>query len=168
MKPRLVALILLMTLVALPLFSSDPFTVASEREFQTLLPVDEEAIKEAFNRYEHALESLSPREMLPSCHLPLMFVSSKGVRVMTSSEDVDAFFEEMVATLKARRYARTEVTDFRVKQMSTGIALVIVSRIRYNGRGERLEWVGETYTFRKTDDGWKIVVAAVHNPITGV
>jgi len=158
-------LVLIVTLLAMPLYSSDPFTVSSEREFQTLLPVDEEAIKGAFNRYELALESLSPREMLPYCHLPLMFVSSRGVRVMTSSTDVDTFLAETVAMLKARRYARSEVTDLRVKQMSRGIALVIVSRIHYNAQGERLEWVGETYTFRKTTDGWKIVVAAVHNPI---
>lgn len=165
---KLTGLICAVSLVAMPLSSSDPFAVASAREFQTLLPVDEEAIKEAFNRYERALESLNPREMLPYCHLPLMFVSSRGVRVMTSSTDVDAFLADMVETLKARSYARSEVTDFRVKQMSTGIALVIVSRIRYNAQGERLDWVGETYTFRKTPDGWKIVVAAVHNPITGV
>ena len=78
-----------------------------------------------------------------------MFVSSRGVRVMTSSTDVDAFLADMVETLKARSYARSEVTDFRVKQMSSGIALVIVSRIRYTAHGDRL-------------------VAAVHNPITPV
>jgi ketosteroid isomerase-like protein len=164
MKPRLA--LILITLVAVPLFSSDPFAIAAEREFQALLPVDEEAIKGTFNNYELALESLNASAMLPHCHLPFMFVSSKGVRVMTSPADVNAFLAEMVKTLRNRSYARSEVTDLRVKQMSRGIALVIVSRIRYNTEGERLEWVGETYTFRKTTDGWKIVVAAVHNPIT--
>jgi hypothetical protein len=25
-------------------------------------------------------------------------------------------------------------------------------------------WLGETYTFRKIDNGWKIVTATVHDP----
>ncbi len=106
--------------------------------------------------------------MRQHCDLPLMFVSTRGVRVMTSASEVDGYFSDTMATLRTRHYARSEVTDFRVKQMSRGIALVIVSRVRYDAEGARLEWVGETFTLRKTASGWKVVVAAAHNPVTGI
>ena len=42
--------------------------------------------------------------------------------------------------------------------------LVSVNRARYKKEGSQLERVGETYTFRKIDNGWKIVTATAHNP----
>jgi hypothetical protein len=36
--------------------------------------------------------------------------------------------------------------------------------VRYNTDGQELERLGETYTLRRTEDGWKIVVAMMHNP----
>ena len=51
-----------------------------------------------------------------------------------------------------------------VKQMSGNTALVSVSRIRYATDGRELERVGETYTLRKAEAGWKIAVAMIHDP----
>jgi ketosteroid isomerase-like protein len=53
-----------------------------------------------------------------------------------------------------------------VKQMGEDIALLSVNRVRYRTDGQELERLGETYTFRKTADGWKIVVATMHDPDT--
>lgn len=152
---------------AVLLLLSDPFAIASAREVP-LMPADEAAITQAYESYSSAFESLEPGVMRQHCDLPLMFVSTRGVRVMSSSDEVDGFFRETMGNLRTRHYARSEVTDLRVKQMSRGIALVIVSRVRYDADGARLEWVGETFTLRKTARGWKVVVAAVHNPVTGM
>jgi len=38
-----------------------------------------------------------------------------------------------------------------------------VSRARYKADGSRLERLGESYTFRQTDSGWKIITATVHD-----
>jgi hypothetical protein len=48
--------------------------------------------------------------------------------------------------------------------MSDCNALVSVGRIRYRTDGSELEQLGETYTLRKVDGDWKIVVAMVHDP----
>jgi ketosteroid isomerase-like protein len=53
-----------------------------------------------------------------------------------------------------------------VKQMGEDIALLSVSRVRYRTDDQELERLGATYTFRKTADGWKIVVATMHDPDT--
>jgi hypothetical protein len=66
--------------------------------------------------------------------------------------------------LKARGYARSELMDFHVKQMSENAALVSVSRARYAIDGRELERLGETYMLRRTEAGWKIAVAMIHDP----
>jgi hypothetical protein len=53
--------------------------------------------------------------------------------------------------LKAHSYARSELTDLRV---------------RYTSDGQELERLVETYTLQRAEDGWKIVVAMIHDPDT--
>ena len=55
------------------------------------------------------------------------------------------------------------MTDLEVSQVSETIAFVSVSRVRYKTDKQELERLGETYTFRKRDDTWKIVAAATHD-----
>jgi len=50
--------------------------------------------------------------------------------------------------------------------MSENTAFVSVRRVRYKTDGQKLERLGETYTLRKTEDGWKIAVAMMHDPDT--
>jgi hypothetical protein len=85
---------------------------------------------------------------------------------MATAADVEALFTQVMAGLKARSYARSELTGLHVKQMSENSALVSVSRVRYKTDGQELERLGETYALRKIDDGWKIVVAMIHDPDT--
>jgi hypothetical protein len=95
-----------------------------------------------------------------------MFISPQGVRVMATAAEVAALFTQVMEGLKARSYARSELTDLHVHQMSENIALVSVSRVRYTTDGQELERLGETYTLRKTEDGWQIAVAMIHDPDT--
>ena len=44
--------------------------------------------------------------------------------------------------------------------------LVSVSRVRYATDGRELERLGETYTLHRTEGGWKIAVAMIHDPDT--
>jgi hypothetical protein len=84
---------------------------------------------------------------------------------MATAAEVAALFTHVMAGLKARGYARSELTDLHVQQMSEHIAFLSVSRVRYKTDGQELERLGETYTFCKTADGWKIVAATMHDPM---
>ena len=131
-----------------------------------LMAGDEVVITQTYTDYVRAFHTLDPQAILPYCHVPCMFISSQGVRVMTTPAELEDFLTRMMAGLKARGYARSEITDLQVKQMSDHVAFLSVSRVRYTTDGQELERLGETYTLRKTDDGWKIVVATVHDPHT--
>ncbi len=127
---------------------------------------DEETIVQTFTNYAQAFQTLNGMGMVPYCHVPCLLISPQGVLVMTTPGALEALFSQMGEGLKARGYARSEVKDFHVSKVSTNKAFVSVGRVRYKIDGQELEWFGEAYTFRKTDDGWKIVVATIHDPDT--
>jgi ketosteroid isomerase-like protein len=127
---------------------------------------EEEAITQTFTNYTQAFQTLDPRAALSYFHIPCMFIPSQGVRVLATAADVEALLTQVMEGLKARGYARSELTDFCVKLMSGNTALVSVSRARYAPDGRELERLGETYTLRRTEGGWKIVVAMIHDPDT--
>ena len=125
-----------------------------------------EAITQTFTHYVQAFQTLNPHAMLPYCHVPCMFLSPDGVRVMATAAEVVALFTQVMEGLKARRYARSEVTDLHVHQMSEPLAVVSVSWVQFTAEGQERERLGETYTFRSIDDGWKIAGAIIHDPDT--
>jgi ketosteroid isomerase-like protein len=125
---------------------------------------EEEAITQTFTNYTQTFQTLDPRAVLPYFHFPCMFIPPQGVRVLATAADVEALLTQVMESLKARSYARSELTELHVKQMSGNTALVSVSRIRYATDGRELERVGETYTLRRTEGGWKIAVAMIHDP----
>jgi len=125
---------------------------------------EEEAITRTFGNYVRTFQRLNPGAVLPYFHVPCMFIPPQGVRVLATAADVEALLTQVMEGLKARNYARSELMDRHVKQMNENTALVSVSRIRYATDGQELERVGETYTLRRTEAGWKIAVAMIHDP----
>ena len=125
---------------------------------------EEEAITQTFTKYIQTFQTLGPHATLPYFHVPCMFIPPQGVRVLATAADVEALLTQIMEGLKTRGYARSELWDRHVKQMSGNTALVSVSRVRYATDGRELERFGETYTLCRTEAGWKIVVAMIHDP----
>jgi hypothetical protein len=125
---------------------------------------EEEAIAQVFTSYLETFQKLDSHATLPYFHVPSMFIPQHGVRVLATSADVEALLTQAMEGLKTRGYARSELLDRHVKQMSGDTAIVSVSRVRYATDGRELERFGETYTLRRTEAGWKIVVAMIHDP----
>ena len=127
---------------------------------------EEEAITQTFTNYVQTFQTLDPQATLAYFHVPCMLIPPQGVRVLATAADVESVLIQVMDGFKARGYGRSELTDLHVHQMSKDTALVSVSRVRYKSDGRELERLGETYTLRSTDDGWKIVVAMIHDPDT--
>ena len=127
---------------------------------------EEKAITQTFTNFIQAFQTLEPDATLPYFHVPCMFIPPEGVRVLATAADVEALLTQVMEGLKARSYARSELMDLHVKQMSGNSAVVSVSRVRYATDGREMERFGETYTLRRTEGGWKIAVAMIHDPDT--
>jgi ketosteroid isomerase-like protein len=120
-------------------------------------------ITQAFERYVDTFQSLDPKATLRHLHVPSLVLDARGPLVLSSEADAEAFLTRVMRDLAARDYTRSEITDSFVHLLGETTALVSVSRIRYATGGREMERLGETYTLRKTDDDWKIVVAVVHD-----
>ena len=127
---------------------------------------EQQSIIQTFNNYIQTFQRLDLHMTLPYFHVPCMFIPPQGVRVLATTADVEALLTQVMEGLKARNYARSELTELHAHQMNENTALVSVSRVRYKTDGEELERLGETYTLRRTEGGWKIAVAMIHDPDT--
>jgi ketosteroid isomerase-like protein len=125
---------------------------------------EEEAVAQTFRDYIQAFQSLRASAVPSYFQLPFMLIADNGVRALTDAASLEAFVGQLMEGLKSRDFARSEITDMRVHRLSEKLALVSVHRIRYKDDGGELERLGETYTFRRLDDGWKIAAAIVHDP----
>jgi hypothetical protein len=125
---------------------------------------DADTVLQVFNEYVQAFQTLRTQAVVSFIHLPCMLIAPQGVAVMSSTAEVESLLAKMMEGLKARGYARSELTDVEAISLSENSVLVSVNRARYKKDGSQLERVGETYTFRKIDNGWKIVTATVHDP----
>jgi hypothetical protein len=122
-----------------------------------------EAVSATFTAYTRAFQTLEPDAAAPYCHAPCLFISPRGVRAMVSAPEVRAFLAQVMADLRVRGYARSEVMSRHVQPLGGRIALLTVNRVRFRTDGTEMERVGETYTFLETVGGWKIVAAAMHD-----
>jgi len=125
---------------------------------------NKETVLDVFNEYVRAFQTQQARAVISYMHIPCIFIAPQGVAVMSNSTEVESLLGKMMEGLKARGYARSELTGVEAIPLSENIVLVSVSRARYKKDGSELERLGETYTFRKIDTDWKIVTAMVHDP----
>ena len=122
-----------------------------------------EAVAQTYRDYFQAFQTLDPEAVLSYYHLPCLFLSSHGILLVTSAAEGRGLFAEMMKGLKARSYARSGWGKLGIKQLSDHAALLSTKVVRYKTDGTELEQFGATYTFHKTDVGWKIAVVVVHD-----
>jgi len=124
----------------------------------------DDGVLETFRRYVRAFETLRPEAVVPYYHEPCLFISSQVVATLQSSADVAAFFTNVMASLQRDGYASSEFRDLQVLGLSDALTMVRGVGSWKRADGTVLRHFGLTYTLRKGDAGWRIVVAVVHDP----
>lgn len=119
----------------------------------------------AFHAYIGAFESLNVEVVLPFYHLPGLFISPQGVFVTSDVNTTRALLTQFMDGLWAQSYRRTEVSGFKVSQLSSGLASCVGVFTRFNVDGKEISRVGFNYILRHSGGSWKIVVAAIHDPL---
>ena len=98
-----------------------------------------------------------------------MSVAAQRVRVLTTEADIEENSGRHMEILKQYNYAETRMKDINIKELSDGLMLISVSLERYAKDGQKIGEQDEannyTYTLRKVDDAWKIVVTTVHDSL---
>ncbi len=121
---------------------------------------DEQAILTTYADYITAFQTLDPQAVLPWYHLPCLFQSARGLQLLATAADLEALFARMMADLKARSYARTELTEIQVKQLNASGALLTIRGVRVAASGAEIERIGASYVLHKTAGTWQFALVA--------
>jgi ketosteroid isomerase-like protein len=128
---------------------------------------EKELIIQTYRDYVQDFQSLDPKAILPYYHVPSVSISNRGIQVMNTPEEIEDTFAGTMEILRQQKYARTDIIEIHVRQMSKGLALVSVDLERYTADGELIGGSGKTYpftyTFRKTEESWKVVVVMLND-----
>lgn len=118
---------------------------------------------EAFvEEYGPVFSTGDPSVVATQFHEPAMLVSGEGVRTLATREDVARLFTAVFEDLAERGYGSSEAEDVSVTPLGEDRALATVDWVRYTTDGDVLERLETTHLFRRTDDGWKMVLLAPH------
>jgi ketosteroid isomerase-like protein len=121
------------------------------------------AVTSVLRDYYSAFSKLDVQAILPYFHEPSFLIGPGGVAATSTHAALTAMFTPVMEDLRARKYARSELSDLRVKQLSATTALASGIAVRYKADGQELEQVGVTYLLHKADGGWKITVVVAHD-----
>lgn len=124
-------------------------------------------IRRFYDRYLDAFHTGNAAAVAPFYRAPCLFIADQGVTLLETGAEIERLFGQVIVGLRERNYARSEVRDVQIKELSDRLALFSGLAVRYTMTGEELERLSATYTLRKSDDtGWQIVTAVAHGPDT--
>lgn len=124
-------------------------------------------IRHFYARYLEAFHTGKAAAVVPFYRAPCLFIADQGVTLLETDAEIERLFGQVIAGLRERNYARSEVRGVQIKDLSARLALFSGLAVRYTTTGEELERLSATYTLRKSDDtGWQIVTVVAHGPDT--
>ncbi len=118
----------------------------------------------AFHAYMRVFDSLDPEAALPFYHLPSIFIAPQGVFLVPDTDTARTLLSQVMGQLPGQSYHRPKVAGLTVRQLSPALATCAGTIVRVNTNGEDIARLGFIYTMRNVGS-WRIVVAALHEPI---
>jgi hypothetical protein len=119
----------------------------------------------ALHAYLRAFEALDPEAVLQFYHVPSMFIAPQGVFAAPDVGSLRALLAQFMGQLRAQSYSRTDVSGLQARMLSSGLASCTGVFVRFDAGGQEIARTGFTYTMRNSNGSWRIVVAAVHDPL---
>jgi ketosteroid isomerase-like protein len=115
-----------------------------------------------FRHYAQAFQSLDPNAVARHFHEPSLLITPQGVFALATAGDVERAYERIMADMPARGYAGTEFSSLDERQLSDDLAVVTGTGTWKKATGEPFMPFGLTYTLRRAEGAWRIVVAAIY------
>ena len=119
------------------------------------------AVTQALTDYYAAFSTLDAHAVAPYFHEPSQLVSPAGVGTTSTHAAVIAVFQPAMDALRARGFAKAEITNLRLKRLSA--ASVIAGGVAVRRYGQELERNGVVYLLQKTNAGWQIAAIVIHD-----
>lgn len=126
-----------------------------------------EGALDAFREYTSAFQALDARAAAQHFHEPALFITPEGVVPLPTLAAVEQTYARVIADLPAD-YARTEFSTMTAHRLSDDLAVVSGSGTWKNAANDDIMPFGMTYTLRRVNQIWRIVVVAIHAADGGV
>ncbi|OZH55693.1 hypothetical protein AFK68_02950 [Hydrocoleum sp. CS-953] len=120
-------------------------------------------VAETIVEYNKAFAKLKPRILGPFYHYPSILITPETVVTIDNGLKLWLVFTKIVTDLKKQNYDRSETSPLNVKLLSDNLAVVSAVATRYTEDNQLLTNFGFTYTMRKVEDRWKIIVGTIHD-----
>lgn len=120
-------------------------------------------IEETIAEYNKTFAKLKPGILGLFYHYPSILITPETAVTITNGLKLWIVFTKIVADLKKQNYGRSETGPLKVKLLSDNLAVVSAVATRYTKDNELLTSFGFTYTMRKVDEHWKIIVGTIHD-----
>jgi len=114
---------------------------------------------ESFRRYAQAFQSLDPKAVARHFHEPSLLITPLLVAALRTSAEVERAYTRLMADLPAQGYAGTELSSLAGRQLTDDLAVVTGAGVWKKVTGETFAPFGMTYTLRRAEGAWRIVVA---------
>jgi len=113
--------------------------------------------------YYAAFSTLDIPAFLPYFHEPSLLVGPQGIIAAPTHAALAAAFAPALEGLRARGFARSELSVRHAQALSETAAWVTGVAVRRKEDGRELERVGVTYVLHKDAAGWRIAVLVLHD-----
>lgn len=131
------------------------------------LTSEEAEITQVLTDYYRAFSTLEVHAVLPYFHEPTMLIGPQAVYAAPTRDVVMAIFRTTMEGLRARGFARSELSLRHVNRLSATAVLANGVAIRYKTDGQELERAGVTYLMHQSDGNWRIATLVLHDPAEG-
>jgi len=121
------------------------------------------AVTQALTDYYAAFSTLDAHAVAPYFHEPSQLVSPAGVGATSTHAAVIAVFQPAMDALRARGFAKSELTNLRLKRLSAASVIAGGVAVRRKSDGQELERNGVVYLLQKTSAGWQIAAIVIHD-----
>jgi hypothetical protein len=120
---------------------------------------------ETFRSYAAAFQSLNAGEVARHFHTPALLIAPHVVFSLSSTDEVEETYKRVLGDAAAKGYARTEFSPLLERHLAEDLAVISGNGAWKKASGEELQRFGISYTLRRVEGKWLIVVAAIHDPI---
>jgi hypothetical protein len=119
---------------------------------------------ESFRRYAQAFQSLDAKAVARHFHEPSLLITPYGVAGLRTIAEVEQAYARLMADLPAQGYAGTEFSSLDEHRLNDDLAAVTGAGVWKKATGERFAPFGMSYTLRRVEGAWRIVVATIYRP----
>ncbi|GBF79474.1 DUF6841 family protein [Aphanothece sacrum] len=127
------------------------------------MPDQVEQVRKTIEEYNEAFAKLKPSILFPFYHYPSILITQETAVSINNKLKLWIVFTKIVGDLKKQNYGKSQTSPLNIKLLSDNLAVVSAVATRYTKDNQLLTSFGFTYTMRKVEDRWKIIVGTIHD-----